>query len=77
MKIDSPASGNYFLPVSPTATNCCQWKQFFLQLKHIFQPILHSGQRNRLFCLMETVFHYSKFFPANGEYYLNFKEVKF
>ena len=61
MKTDYPASGNYVLPFSQAAVNCCQWKQFFLQLKHIFQPTLHSGLW-KVFCLLETVFLYSKFF---------------
>ena len=40
MKTDLLASGNQIFPFSQTAINCCQWKQFFLQLKHRFWPIL-------------------------------------
>ena len=36
-------SGNHFLRFSQTGVNCCHWKQICLQVKHIFQPILHSG----------------------------------
>ena len=35
-------SGNHFLPPSQTAVNCYQWKQFFLNLEHIFWLIVHS-----------------------------------
>ena len=44
MKTDDFLTSEYhFLPFSQTAVKCYQWKQFFLQLEHIFQPILHSG----------------------------------
>ena len=36
-------SGTHFLLFSQTTVNCSQWKQFILQLEHIFQPILHPG----------------------------------
>ena len=47
MKTDFWASGNNFLPFSQAAVNCYQWKQFFVQLKHIgnvetrFLSVLH------------------------------------
>ena len=50
METDFLASGNSFLPFSQTAVNCCQWKQFFLQLERFF-----------VICLLEIVFLYSKF----------------
>ena len=38
---DSLASGiHFFFSFSQTIINCCQWKQFIVQLEHIFQPIL-------------------------------------
>ena len=57
------ASENHFLSLSQSQTtvNCCQWKQFILQLEHIFQSFLYSGQLKRVFCLLETLF-YSEFF---------------
>ena len=55
METDFLASGNSFLPFSQTAVNCCQWKQFFLQLEHFFVICL------QFICLLETVFLYSKF----------------
>ena len=36
MKNHFLASWNQFLPFSRTAVNCCQWKQFFLQLEYSF-----------------------------------------
>ena len=62
MKTDFLASGNHFLPFSQTAVNCCQWKQFFLQLEHIFQPILHSDYWKRVFCVLEGVFFIPSYF---------------
>ena len=38
---DFLANGNLFL-FFQTAVNCYQWKQFIIQLEHIFQSILHS-----------------------------------
>ena len=66
---DFLASGNQLLPLFQTTVNCCHWKQFLLQLEHIFQSIIHSDQWKRVFCLLETVSCYSKFFSANGNYY--------
>ena len=66
---DFLASGNQLLPLSQTTVNCYQWKQFLLQLEHIFQLIIHSGYWKQLFCLLETVLCYSKVFSANGNYY--------
>ena len=43
MKTDFLASEDHFFPFSQTAVNYCQWKQFFLQLKHIFETTAHSG----------------------------------
>ena len=42
-------SGDQLLPFFQKAVNCCQWKQFLLQLEHI-----HSA--NHLFWLVETSF---------------------
>ena len=35
---------SHFLPFSQAAVNCYQWKQFILDMQHIFQPILHCSQ---------------------------------
>ena len=59
---DFLASGTRFLLFSQTTANCYQWKQFILQLEHIFQSFLHSDQWKRVFCLLETVLFYSEFF---------------
>ena len=40
---DFLTSGNHFFHFLQTAVNCYQWKQFILQLKHIFWSILHFG----------------------------------
>ena len=66
---DFLAGGNQLLPLSLTTVNCCQWKQFLLQLEHIFQLIIHSGYWKRVFRLLETVLCYSKIFCASGNYY--------
>ena len=70
-------SGNHFLRFSQTGVNCCQWKQFCLQVKHIFQPILHSGWWKRVLSQLETVLFCLKFFSASGNYYWNLGEVNF
>ena len=56
------ASGTHFLSFSQTTLNWYLWKQFILQLEHIFQLILHSSLWKRVFCLLETILFYSKFF---------------
>ena len=43
---DFLTSGTYFLSFSQTTINCCQEKQFIVQLEHIFQPILHPCSGN-------------------------------
>ena len=40
---DFLTSGNHFFHFLQTAVNCYQWKQFILQLKHIFWSIFHFG----------------------------------
>ena len=62
MKTDFLACGNHFLPFSQTTVNYCQWKQFSLQLEHIFQPILHSSCRNEFFVYWKQYFFVSSFF---------------
>ena len=63
------ASRNYFLLFSQTAVNCYQWKQFFLQLEHIFLRWLFIlAGRNEFFCLLKTVLFYSEFFSASGHF---------
>ena len=70
-------SGNHFLRFSQTGVNCCHWKQFCLQVKHIFQPILHSGWWKRVLSQLKTVLFCLKFFSAGGNYYWNLGEVNF
>ena len=45
---DFLASGVHSLSFSQTTVNYCQWKQFILQLEHIFQPILHPEKTSFL-----------------------------
>ena len=56
MKTVFLASGNHFLPFSQTAVNCCQCKQFFPQLEHNFQQILHSVGGNGFSVLRKQCF---------------------
>ena len=56
MKNGFLASGTHFLLFSWIIVNCCQWKQFILQLEHIFQPILYLGQWNRQYCFIPSFF---------------------
>ena len=58
---DFLAIGTNFLSFSQTTVNCYQWKQFIIQLEHIFQPILHVVETS-FFCLLETLLFYSEFF---------------
>ena len=44
---DFLANGNQLLPFFQKEVNCCQWKQFLLQLDHRQSSILASG--NKLF----------------------------
>ena len=69
IKTDFLAIGNHFLPFSQRAVSWCHWKQGILQLKLIFQPIFHSGQWKRVFCLLETVLFCSEIFSSSGNYY--------
>ena len=66
---DFLAGGSHFLPFYQTAVNCYQWKQFMLQVEHIFQSILYSGQYKQVFCLLETLPFLSAIFSASGKYY--------
>ena len=55
MKTDFLASGNHVLPFSQTAVNCCQWKQFFLQLEHSENEFFLSTGN--------SIFLFQAFFP--------------
>ena len=59
---DFLASGNHFLPFSQTAVNCCECKQFILQLKHSFQSILFQVVGTRLLSTGNGVVLFPVFF---------------
>ena len=71
MQTDFLASGNHFLSFFLTAVNCCQWKQIFLQLEHIFQPILRSVLMEMSFLSTRKSIVIFRVFSASGNYYWN------
>ena len=62
MKTDLLASGNQFLPYSQTTVNCCQWKQFFLQLSSFFSQSFIPVSENKLFVYWKQYFFIQSFF---------------
>ena len=62
MKTDFLASGNRFLLFSQTAVNCCQWKQFLLQLEHIFGQSFIAAGENEFFVYRKQYFFITSFF---------------
>ena len=74
MKTDFQASGTHFLSFSQTTVSCCQWKQFILQLEHIFQnkTVLNKTVQDK------TVLFFSEFFlllKLGGSQFLKTKYI--
>ena len=58
----------HFISFSETTVNCCQWKQFILQLEHVFQPFLHSGVETSFLSTGNSIVLF-RVFSASGNYY--------